>query len=304
MEEIYTNNLEIRFFGLRRSGNHAIINWLGAQSPHQIYYLDCCPNDGGDPFRTGKPTEHRDEPELKNIFCHLAKLKFASSSVIDKERRKQKKILLYSYEDFDFKKFKKYELPINREQIVGKSKKQIDILLLRDIYNWLASKLFIKPHRDKQDMTYQRFEKNRKYKSPWFKYYSGWEEDAKDIYGLNYVNLDRFMSIYKGYAKEILNSLLLQNMVFINFNRWFIDKEYRKEIIESIGFSFTDKGKDIISRKGGGSSFDGYDYDGCATKMDMLERWKYFKDNNLYWYILEYFKEEVELSNTIFGNIV
>ena len=45
-----TAPLNLRVFGMRRSGNHAIIDWLRRNMPGEVVFLnDCAP---GDPFRT------------------------------------------------------------------------------------------------------------------------------------------------------------------------------------------------------------------------------------------------------------
>lgn len=65
-----------------------------------------------------------------------------------------------------------------------------------------------------------------------------------------------------------------------------------------LGYKFTDKSYKIVSKQGGGSSFDGRKYNRHADKMDVLQRWKeYWKDKKF----RDLFTPEViALANKIF----
>ena len=98
---------------------------------------------------------------------------------------------MYSYEELNLDELELSEYPNNRERSVGKSKNRIDVIVLRDFVNWLASKLYIpeeyqhkKVRLSWEGLTAPRFEKNRK-QLPFFEYYDGWEEDAEWIRGLS-----------------------------------------------------------------------------------------------------------------------
>ena len=53
-----------------------------------------------------------------------------------------------------------------------------------------------------------------------------------------------------------------------------------------LGLSFTDADINTVPTTGGGSSFDGSHYDGAAHQMKTLERWKFYRDDPIYWQIL------------------
>ena len=84
----------------------------------------------------------------------------------------------------------------------------------------------------------------------------------------------------------------------ILFDAWFSNKEYRVKICEDLGLHFTDIGKQSVSDFGGGSSFDLQEFDGKAEKMDVLNRYKLYKDNGQYKEFMED-EEAVELNNRI-----
>jgi hypothetical protein len=52
-----------------------------------------------------------------------------------------------------------------------------------------------------------------------------------------------------------------------------------------------------------GSRFDDFEYDGRAQEMNILERWKHFKDNNAFWDLMREWEDSVKLSNEVFGEI-
>jgi len=296
--------LEIRVFGCRRSGNHEIINWISFQSPSPPHFFDCTPNDGGDILLTGKGRGDSGE-QFKNLYYPHKSYKHASFEEKEKARKMKKEVLIYNYEDLNLKKLDKKEYPIDREKVTGKSKRRIDVLIIRDIYNWSSSKLTLH-HKNsrgyhREDMTHERFEKNR-HKLPFFEFYNGWEEDAKQIRGLDYINFGKFIKAWKSHAEEALSiTNRLSNLLVINFNRWVLDKTYRKSIIDKIGFIFTDKGHNIMGAVGGGSSFDKYKYAADASQMKLFDRWKFFKDNRLMQNIYAHYPDIVKLSDKLFG---
>ena len=98
----------------------------------------------------------------------------------------------------------------------------------------------------------------------------------------------------------------------INYNKWFIDQEYRRTISRHIrpelngGAEFSDIGLNRVRMVG--SSFDKRAYDRNAQEMKVLNRWKQFQEEHktrpLYRKYLQYFLEYSELSEytkEIFG---
>ncbi len=303
----YTNDLEIRIFGLRRSGNHAIINWLGVQANYKPHFFNNAPNSGDSPFLTGKNRGDRTEGILKNLWYPHDRLKYSSEEDMEKVRTMHKEILIYSYEELSLKKVEKKEYPYMRKKVVGESKLKIDILILRDFVNWIASKIYIPDRRrDRgsnlgwQNMIHERFEKNRR-RIPYFSYCHGWEKDAVEIRGLNYINVHKVIDIWLGYAKEILGETnILDNFVSINYNRWHVDSSYRKSIVDKLPFfDFTDMGKNVVSAIGGGSTFQRGEND--AKNLLLFDRWEYLRDNKIFKDLISYHVEHMKYNNIIFG---
>lgn len=78
--------------------------------------------------------------------------------------------------------------------------------------------------------------------------------------------------------------------------------DYRREVATQLGINFTDDGVNEVTRSGGGSSFDGVSYSRKTQKMDVLNRWKLFTDNNLYRELLNT-ENLLNYSNKLFGYI-
>jgi hypothetical protein len=88
-------------------------------------------------------------------------------------------------------------------------------------------------------------------------------------------NMRRAIELWKAYAREFLGvTNELPNRVGILFDRWFSDIEYRRSISRQLCLKFSDAGLRKVARYGGGSSFDGQDFDADAQKMNVLERHK------------------------------
>ena len=173
------NKLEIRVFGPRRSGNHAIINWLAYQAQSKIYFFNCASNRGHNPYRTGKCRGDQYNEDLQSKFEQVPNLKHADEDTLNYYREVDKDILMYSYEDIDLDKYVRPrgdDFPINRSKVIGDSSYCIDVVILRDVHNWLASKL--KYNTKKNDyrevsILAKRYEENRKVRNK-MPYFSSW----------------------------------------------------------------------------------------------------------------------------------
>ena len=152
------------------------------------------------------------------------------------------------------------------ERVLGASGRRITVLVLRDAFNTFASVAHGKRR--------MRARLHRFYRDQW-----------------------------KTYAREFLGTTaaLPADTVMIGFNQWFADSDYRKAKAEELGLDHCDRGVDEVSSDGGGSSFEGRDYQDRARQMKVLERWQVFADDPRYRSAFD--RETVELSNRIFGDV-
>ena len=91
------------------------------------------------------------------------------------------------------------------------------------------------------------------------------------------------------------------SIVFIKYNEWVKDPEYRKSIVKKLDLHFTDAALDQLSIFGDGSSFDGMNYLKNASMMNVTQRYKQMENNVHYRAILAENKDLLEESDHILG---
>lgn len=231
------NSLEIQFFGLRRSGNHAVIAWLAQQYPSPIVFLNNV-RHFHDPFTNYLMGRVPNGFPIKKLEVHDA----------EALRMARKALLVISYEDLVLRKLGKPDVVLCRKEWIGLSASRWKILLLRDFYNWMASRIRL-------------FEKKG----------AGFEQI-----------LDRIefqVRLWLMYAREYVGEThyLAPGTLAVSFNRWSEDQAYRSDILRVLGIPARDNSRAIVPRAGGGSSFDGTSFSGNAEKMEIGNRWSYLE---------------------------
>lgn len=227
-------------FAMKRSGHHALINWIAQQSNNTVIHKNNC-------IHGWENKEFKPMVKRKQVF--------------DKNTKSIDYIV--NIEDFDITDFKKYDF--KSFNFVKNSKV---IIFVRDPYNWIASC----------------------YKRKWEK------GDYRDVYfGLNryYIN-DRKekkpsrIILWKRQIMECLgySQYINTHYIDINYNMWFSNKKYRKQIAEKLELNFTDKGINDVVNFGKGSSFDGIGKN--AKDMQVFDRWKQFKNDSEYRSFFDY----------------
>lgn len=290
-----TNFVEIRAYGLMRSGNHAIIEWIQNQYSGQITcFLNNVKHGDHDPYTSY---------EQKVLTC------IDDQTDTEVLRKMKKSLLIYSYED-------RQELEANkrnflesvfqqgfearRRTYLGKSQFQFDLLIIRDPFNFLASRLKLLQVRGAQ----------------------GGVSDKELI-----------IKNWKILAREAL--MLAQDpkpgKLVASYNRWAVDLAYRQNLSQQLIGTFSDSSMQKAAQFGGGSSFQDSDkltasmilrhwkklfdlrryvrlghywkrFRAPDNKNKLFERWKYFAtDENFRNLVLD--SEVLELSEKLFGEI-
>ncbi|MGF1480222.1 MAG: hypothetical protein ACFB4I_12140 [Cyanophyceae cyanobacterium] len=278
----YVNNREISCFGLRRSGNHALINWIVKQNNDSFVHLNNVKlYTNKDPYKSFAEATisginplvyHQGVVKFRRFIKYslqpdVAYIYGGNRPELDREqlRIQFKTLLIHSYEHYTLSQVLGSWFEEKRTKFLGKSQRCFDLLLLRDPYNTFASLI---KRGEKLDDPHAVIQK--------------WIDHAKEYLGL---------------------SSYLQNRVSVNYNYWFTDKQYRQELAQSLGLSFTDAGIDTVSAVGRGSSFDKTAYDGKASQMPVLLRYQKYLDHPVMLKVLAN-KELNELSEEIFGPIL
>ena len=119
---------------------------------------------------------------------------------------------------------------------------------------------------------------------------------------------ERFIKGWNASAKEYLGitNILPSPKTFINYDKWFLDIEYRRSISKQLNIPFSDRGLNIVLPIGWGktgSSFDRMAYGQNAQDMNVLNRWKKYKKNKAEFIeVLKFSKGLRELSQRIYGD--
>jgi len=259
------NDKEIRVVGMKRTGNHAIINWIYSQVNEKKCFLNyVAPNKN--PFisfhKQGTVTEFPQEDFYEKFHLKAEQLGFFS----------HKKALIYSYEDEFLEDVFSRSFEKNHDRWVGKSAERFEVLILRDPFNLFASRLKLEAILD--NVIALRNENERKL----------------------------VVNMWKQYAREMLgdSNIIFKNKITLNYNRWVLDIEYRKKIAALLNIKFSDEKTKEVIPIGGGSSFDKDSK--SSENMKLFERWKHFQDDVFFKKLFDD-KELLDLSEQLFGEI-
>lgn len=252
------NQRAIRVIGLRRTGNHAIMHWLEKQHTGDVFHLNNV-KAGDNPYRYKSENLAKHHPEHQHM-----------SAVYRRQSRGeyiQRDCLLYSYEDWGLEKITHSRFERHHDLYLGRSQKRYDVLILRDPFNLMASRL---------KNNYMPVKSKRR----------------------------TAMELWLQYAKEFVGETqyLRHNRICINYNRWFEDEAYRQQLADTFEISFSDAGLTRVRTMGGGSSFDGRTLNGQARQMKVNHRWQHFVDNPTYRELFED-PQVWQYSQKIFGDI-
>lgn len=236
-----TNDVEIRLFSMKRSGQHAIMGWILDHYPGRrivmnnplgreqtrLHFAD------GETTATPDPWTREVHPESKHWQRVDLYLVNCEDAHLERESRRLARVGPWSR---------------------GRSRDVIEIAVLRDPANLFASRI-------KLGLS-ARFEDDPRRRSRW------WDARAVDAY-LGYC------AEWEGRALA-----LTRDPVLISFNRWTRDAGYRAKIGERLGLGGESaKPYASVLPAAGGSSFDGTRFDGAAGKMRIHDRWRSMLDD-------------------------
>jgi hypothetical protein len=236
-----TNFLELRVFGLQRSGNHAIIEWiLDQHAGKRTCFLNNVGHGDQDPFATTR---------------RIALEGFGSNLDVEAVRRAPKDVLIYSYEDdlsrmqqgatlLDAMHDKEFEQ--QRVRYVGESEQRLNVIVLRDAFNFFASRI------KKLDAL----------------------TGTKD--------LEAIRETWKLLARRALRMSrdFAGDEFWISYNAWVSDQEYRRRLSARLFGEFSDASLEYVSGHGGGSSFDS-DHGRLSLRV-IRRKWRRLLDPKVY----------------------
>jgi len=235
-----TNFLELRVFGLQRSGNHAIIEWiLDQHAGKRTCFLNNVAHGDQDPFTT---------------TTQIALEGFGSTADVEAVRRAPKDLLIYSHED-DLSRMRQgatltdaihdEDFEQQRIRYVGESEHRLNVIVLRDAFNFFASRL-----RKLDALT-----------------------GTKDVEAIKEswkLMAQRALRMPRDFAGEEF---------WISYNAWVSDEAYRRRLSARLFGQFSDASLRYVPGHGGGSSFDS---DGRLTLRVIRRKWRRLLDPKVY----------------------
>ena len=237
--DAYFNATELAVFGLRRSGNHVIINWIFRNHPGGVCFLNNIqPELHFNPYLSFGQAFVKDGGEVFNFAPELRSKVWRT----DRWHRRHPHLdcLIHSYEDRRLEGLTADPLRgEEHDRCLGRSGRRLSVIVLRDPFNTVASRM------------------RRRERLP----------------------LEGFIELWKSYAREFVGDTdFLPDRVAINYNRWCVDASYRAVHGDRLGLT-GDLGVNDVPEVGGGSSFDATAFDGEGSNMRTSERWRQFADD-------------------------
>ncbi len=238
----FTNDVEICIVACKRSGHHAILNWIAEQFAAEPYVLNNC-RVGESPF-----TETRRRLERRGSVDEAEACRAEESGALT-----EKRLLIYNFEDCDLRAVFSPEERSRRERALGPSRTRLNVVVLRDHYNLFASRL----HRVRlgSDVPRERLDKALAARDLYVQY-------ARECLGET--------------------SIVDEPCIPVLYNHWFTDAAYRRDLSARLGGTFRDDSMRRVAAHGEGSSFDGVAFGGRADEMAVLDRWRGLASNHFY----------------------
>ncbi len=233
---------QIEFYGMRRSGHHAIMEWIFSQVKYPIFFF----NDI--------------EPYVK--LGSLYDSGFWKNPLPGGRYGENFGFYSFNYEDAPIKDLKKYMKKYEQLVLFKKAKKVKKVFVLRDPFNMFASR--IKFFREKNIQAKSNGKRLLRYNE---------EIAAGGVGWYNAAAVERWCE----YAREFIGETnYYDKKIFIDYNKWCADEEYRKSIAKSFSStgSYNDLARKKVPSNGGGSSFDFREFHGKGHMMKTDERWR------------------------------
>ncbi len=262
---VLTND-EILMFAMRRSGHHAIINWILAHYQGETLHCNDLLTDYG---HNTAEIRFRDS-DLYVLINNTSGAPQNYQSVLTNIEDSSLSVLLSNGRLFKHdREFPYYPF--------CHAKRKLKILIIRDPYNLFASRL--RMAEKVNEWPHER---------EW------WKEHAVS---------EGAISMWCEHAREFLGDTSYINgpKLMINYNEWFASAQYRNRISRTFPGVPTDESLRQVSHHGHGSSFDQLRFCGRGSKMNVLQRWKKYASLPFYQEIFRRHPQLNELSLRIFG---
>lgn len=247
-----TSTFEIRVLAARRSGHHAIIEWIAHHFKGPVLFLNDCRFNFYDLKAEREPDAiyfNKNQPSTwgEDFDCFI-----------------------YNFEDGKVEDLDKFDYLIKSRFNNCYSDRIFNVIIVRDLFNWVASRI----------------------------------KGTLCLPGFSFKVNENEINIWKGHVKECLGDTVILKTgksLPIKYNDWFCSPGERKIISHKLELKHIyNKGMNHVSCFGKGSSFNDFEYEGAASNMDVLYRWREFENNSRFWKTVSE-NDLLDLSIRMFG---
>jgi len=269
---------EIRIFGIKRSGNHAVLSFLWDHFPMKKKEIVHLGNTNLSLF----PMHPKEAMEFGSFARELRRTWDVDRTFINGIEHLPTDHIAVLLQPFYLYNRQRREWAFKYEKKYF-ARKVYNIIILRSFHNNLASLVKLGEIRDTH------------------------EEEVRSLFYGSCVYKE-FTELWVQYAKEIAGiTNYIPNKIVIIYDEFVSSEDYRREISHRLGLEHVDSGINFVARAK--SSFDYHKYRGEALKMKVLDRWKYFYEAdypNVWWSLDEcrnmiLNQEVVKYNKDIFG---
>lgn len=275
----------VKVFGLQRSGNHAIINWIIGHNPERTLFFNnrrmgqpLLKSPSGVSVPVGvkaHATRHNGTIQINN---HLVR-----------DFREFGNRVVVSFENLNLSQFKDEIINEPIFEIFGRPVNQTNVVIIRNPFNLLVSlsELYGARSRRKDNVfsnhlsSVQKFTRRIKMDSGSSFPFIRKVRNMVAMKSHARHRLEDVISLWPAYARFASASQMLGagHTIPIIYDRWVSEKGYRNELAGEMGFPNCDRYLNFVSDAGGGSSFLGAAVTGQdLKKSDLLDRWQLSKD--------------------------
>lgn len=239
----------ISFYGIQRSGNHAVINWICGMIKSPLFINNLIPKKNiykyHSPISLPRGIRFISKREGKKIIYP------EKNEISYKGGSKKNGPLIVSYENLIISSKTITDQKNYLQNNMGFYKDKIDVILLRNPLNMMASQInLISRYENKKDL-YLNILKSM-LKNLIFKR----ELNVHPKLALTINALRHYCYLWSIYSDCILKKQQFDNKtIYILFEKWLLDEQYRKNIATSLGLKNNDRNLKFVSDSGGGSSF-------------------------------------------------
>ncbi|HSG71665.1 MAG TPA: hypothetical protein VLA12_14685 [Planctomycetaceae bacterium] len=283
----FTNQYEFRVFAMKRSGHHAVMDWIRRHFAGPVYLLNNCSYSRNSLFsstRSGRLTEQVRFGGRVSLFFERGELVRQAEHLKKDQLLDEPQIRLETLEAAEHRILNENNIPLHRDAYLfnledfpldrvgdipfsaanrGQSEHIRNVIVLRDPFNWLASR------------------------------YKG-----------NFPIDDEIVAAWCTHCREALReTTFLTDPLLVNYNHWFSDAVYRQGLTDQLGIEVREPGIGEMANFGGGSSFSGMEHRRDASSMDVLNRWKILQNDPGYRQLFDHRDELLRLAELLFPEI-